>query len=69
MVLQSLTEALYEPLRQASLRDVSLKTNFLLTLASAKMISKLHGISFQVRHSSGRDGITFSFMPIFMAKN
>ena len=69
LVLRSLTEAPYEPLRQASLRDVTLKTVFLLALASAKRIGELHGLSFQVRHSRGWNSLTFSFVPDFVAKN
>ena len=69
LVLRSLTGAPYEPLRQASLRDVTLKTIFLLALASAKRVGELHGISFQVRHSRGWNSMTFSFVPDFVAKN
>ena len=68
LVLRSLTKAPYEPLRQASLREVTLKASFLLALASAKRIGELHGISHAVRHSRGWNSMTFSFMPDFVAK-
>ena len=58
----------YEPLRQASLRHVTLKTVFLLALASAKRVGELHGISHEVRHSRGWNSLTFSFVPDFVAK-
>lgn len=45
LVLSSLTKFLYEPLRLASLRDATLKSSFLLVLASARRVSELHGFS------------------------
>ena len=68
LVLRFLKGAPFEPLRQASLRDVTLKTVFLLALASAKRIGELHGISHMVRHSRGWNCATFSFVPDFVAK-
>ena len=68
LVLSYLRGAPFEPLRQASLRDVTLKTLFLLALASAKRIGELHGFSHEVRHSRGWNSLTFSFVPDFVAK-
>ena len=68
LVLSSLTKAPYEPLRQVSLRSVTLKTSFLLALASAKRVGELHGVSHAVRHSRGWNSLTFSFVPDFVAK-
>ncbi|MPC56427.1 hypothetical protein E2C01_050388 [Portunus trituberculatus] len=48
----------YEPLRLASLRDVALKSSFLLALASAV----------EVRHSKGWASMTFSLASDFLAK-
>ncbi|MPC49932.1 hypothetical protein E2C01_043748 [Portunus trituberculatus] len=52
----------------ASLTDVSLKTVFLLALASARHVSGLHGLSAEVHHSKGWTSTTFSFAPDFLAK-
>ena len=68
LVLRSLLRPPYEPLRAASLRDVSLKTVFLLALATARRVSGLHGLSAAVRHSKGWTSLTFSFAPDFLAK-
>ena len=68
LVLSSLTRAPFEPLGQATLRNVTLKTCFLLALASAKRVGELHGISHEVRHSRGWNSLTFSYVPDFVAK-
>ena len=68
LVLRSLLKEPYEPLRKASTRDVSLKTVFLLALASARRVSDLHGLSAEVRHSKGWNSLTFSLAPDFLAK-
>ena len=68
LVLRSLLRPPYEPLRTASMRDVSLKTVFLLALATARRVSGLHGLSAEVRHSQGWTSVTFSFVPDFLAK-
>ncbi|MPC63229.1 hypothetical protein E2C01_057324 [Portunus trituberculatus] len=69
LVLRSLLRPPYEPLLTALLRDVSLKTVFLLALTSARQISGLHGLSAEVRHSKGWTSMTFSFVPDFLAKS
>ena len=46
LVLQSLTGALYEPLRTCEERFLAQKTLFLLALASAKRIGELHALSY-----------------------
>ena len=51
LVLQSLTGALYEPLRTCDERFLAQKTLFLLALASAKHIGELHALSYRVSHS------------------
>ena len=63
LVLRSLLRAPYEPLRAASTRDVSLKTVFLLALASAHRVSELQGLSAEVRHSKGWTTMSFSLAP------
>ena len=61
LVLQSLTGALYEPLRTC-------EECFLLALASAKRIGELHALSYHVSHSRNWGEVSFSFVPGFVAK-
>ena len=49
-------------------RHLTLKTCFLLALASAKRVSKLHGLSYKVKHSRGLTSCTLSFLHSFVAK-
>ena len=67
-MLHSLLQAPYEPLRVSSTNDVSLKTVFLLALASARRVSELDGLLAEVRHSKGWTTMTFSLAPDFLAK-
>ena len=69
LVLRSLSKPPYEPLEKASIRDLTLKTVFLLALASAKRVGELHALSFRVSHTAGWKSISFSFLPDFVAKN
>ena len=69
LVLSSLRGPPYEPLREAHLKDLTLKTIFLLALASSKRVGELHAISYKVSHSKGWNEITFTFIPEFVAKN
>ncbi|MPC66604.1 hypothetical protein E2C01_060755 [Portunus trituberculatus] len=68
LVLWSLLHPPYKPLQIASLRDVSLKTMFLLALASARQVSGLYSLSAEVCHSKGWTSMTFSFASDFLAK-
>ena len=68
LVLQSLTRALYEPLRTCYDRFLAQKTLFLLGLASAKRIGELHALSYRVSHSRNWDEVSSSFVPGFVAK-
>ena len=68
LVLQSLTGALYGPLRTCDERFLAQKTLFLLALASAKRIGELHALSYRVSHSRGWGEVSFSFVPGFVAK-
>ena len=68
LVLQSLTGSPYEPLQTLDERFLAQKTLFLLALASAKRIGKLHALSYRVSHSKGWGEISFSFVPGFVAK-
>ena len=68
LVLQSLTGALYEPLRTCDERFLAQKMLFLLALTLAKRIGELHGLSYRVSHSRGWGEVSFSFVPGFVAK-
>ncbi len=59
LALRSLLRPPYEPLWTASMRDVYLKTVFLLALATARRVSGMHGLSAEVHHSKGWTFITF----------
>ncbi|XP_076048954.1 uncharacterized protein LOC143029809 [Oratosquilla oratoria] len=69
LVLNSLRGPPYEPLRDAHLKDLTLKTVFLLALASSKRVGELHAISYRVAHSKGWQEVSFTFLPQFIAKN
>ena len=68
LVLQSLTPAPYEPLRSADERFLAQKALFLIALASAKRIGKLHALSYRVSHSRDWGEASFVFVPGFVAK-
>ena len=51
-----------------SLRNLTLKTAFLLLLASAKRVSELHGISYDVLWALDGSSATLSLSPDFVAK-
>ncbi|XP_045101307.1 uncharacterized protein LOC123498206 [Portunus trituberculatus] len=52
VVLKALTCPPFEPLHQASLRDLTKKTLFLVALATAKRVGELHALSQRVPSSS-----------------
>ena len=68
LVLRSLKEPPYEPLRSADESFLAQKTLFLLAFASAKRIGELQGILFRVSHTRHYGQMTFSFVPEFVAK-
>ena len=53
LVLNSLTAAPYEPIKEAEERLLAHKTLFLLAFASAKRVGELHALSHRVSHSVG----------------
>ncbi len=68
-VLWSLCSAPYEPLGQASLLNLSIKTAFLLAFATAKRRGELHALSCADGHMSfAQDSVTFILEPGFLAK-
>ena len=68
LVLQSLTNQPYEPIREAEERFLAHKPLFLIALASAKRVGELHALSYRVSHSVGWREVSFSFVPGFVAK-
>ena len=68
LVLLKLKTTPYEPLDQASDKDVTLKTIFLLALATAKRVSELQGLSYIVSHSLNWQKVVLSMDTAFVAK-
>jgi hypothetical protein len=68
-VLGKLNEAPYEPIQAASLRDMALKTLFLVAVASGRRCSELHALSIGSRTVFSKAGVTLYFRPGFLAKN
>ena len=68
LVLQSLTRALYEPIRTSDEHFLAQKMPFLLALASAKRVGELHAHSYRVSHSRDWGEVSFSFIMGFVAK-
>ena len=62
-VLSLLRESPFEPLETCSLRDLTRKTLFLLSLATARRVGELQAVS-----SSGGD-LFLSYLPEFRAKS
>ena len=65
-VLEFLKSPIFEPLQQASLRDLTRKTLFLIALASAKKVSELQALSRTVAFSSSAAAV--AYVPEFLAK-
>ena len=59
LVLGSLTRLPYKPIKLSSVKHLTWKTCFLLTLTSAKKVTKLHGLSSCVWHSQGWKSCTY----------
>ena len=69
IVLDKLNQAPFEPIESASLRDVALKTLFLIAMASGRRCSELHALSVGSRTVFSKSGVTLYFRPGFLAKN
>ena len=65
-VLNFLRSSPFEPLSSASLRDLTRKTLFLISLATAKRVGELQALSRRVSLSSSSAGL--SYVPEFVAK-
>ena len=72
VVLEALNKPPYEPLREASFKHLTLKTVFLLAMASAGRRSELHALRFDrnyIQFKPKGAGVTLYFSPEFMRKN
>ena len=72
IVLEVLSKPPYEPLREASFKYLTLKTVFLLAMASAGKRSELHALRFDQNYIQFKPkgaGVTLYFSPEFMRKN
>ena len=68
-VLEFLGGPPFEPLQSASLRDLTLKTLFLIAVASGRRCSELHALAINSFMVFSHDGVTLYFRPGFLAKN
>ena len=72
IVLEALSKPPYEPLREGSFKHLTLKTVFLLAMASAGRRSELHALRFDQNYIQFKPkgaGVTLYFSPEFMRKN
>lgn len=68
VVLKYLLKPPFEPLASASRESITLKTVFLVALATAKRVSELQAISAAVTHSDRWKSMTLTFARDFVAK-
>ena len=69
IVLEALSKSPYEPLREASLKHLTLKTIFLLAMASAGRCSELQALVFDLQYIQFEPkgaGVTLYFTPEFI---
>ena len=72
IVLEALSKPPYEPLREAFLKHLTLKTVFLLAMASGRRRSELQALVFDPQYIQFKPkgaGVTLYFTPEFMRKN
>ena len=70
LVLHQLTRAPFEPLKEASLKHLTLKTVFLLALGSGKCRSEIHAwLHKNIRHQSDWSKVSLYPSPSFLSKN
>lgn len=71
IVLRWLNSAEFEPLEQCSIKNLTLKTCFLIALASASRVSELHALSADPAYLQHRDDGSIRLLtePGFIAKN
>ena len=72
IVLEALSKPSYEPLREASLKHLTLKTVILLAMTSAGRCSELQALVFDLQYIQFKPkgaGVTLYFSPEFRRKN
>ena len=70
LVLHQLTRAPFEPLREASLKHLTFKTDFLLAQGSGKRRSEIHAWQHKnIRHQSDWSKVSLFPSPSFLSKN
>ena len=70
LVLHQLTKAIFEPLKEASLKHLTFKTVFLLVLGSGKRRSEIHAWQNKnIRHQSDWSKVSLNPSPSFLSKN
>ena len=70
LVLHQLTNAPFEPLKEASLKHLTFKTVFLLALGSGKRRSEIHAcLHKNIRHQSDWSKVSLYPSPSFLSKN
>ncbi len=68
-VLKYLNGTPFEPCQSSSLRDLTIKTVFLLAMASGRRCSELHALAIDDHIVFSRSGATLHFRPGFLSKN
>ena len=70
LVLHQLTKALFEPLKEASLKHLTFKTVFLLALGSGKPRSEIHAwLHKNIRHQADWSKVSLYPSPSFLSRN
>ena len=70
LVLHQLTKAPFEPLKEASLKHLTFKTVFLMTLGSGKRRSEIHAwLHKNIRHQTDWSKVSLYPSPSFLSKN
>ena len=70
IVLHALSKPPYEPLHKAELKWLTLKTVFLVALASGKRRSEIHALIFnKIKYNRTEDSYSLGICPSFVAKN
>jgi len=67
VILRMLMRLPYKPLVKANIADITRKTAFLITLATAKRNSEVWAFNADVRFRQNYESATLSFLPNFMA--
>jgi len=68
LVLLALTKGPFEPMHRAELKFITLKTVFLVALASARRRGELHALQCSIQHTSDWSEITLFTNPQFVPK-